>query len=253
MLKILGLIPARFASTRFPKKLLTFVKDKTIIQMVYEQVIQCNYLSDVYVATDHIEIFEHVQSFGGKAVMTNIAHTSGTERCAEALKILGGSKSYDFVINVQGDEPLIDPQEIDNLAQSLKYSEEIVSMYLKINDIESILSPNIVKVILNKQAEALYFSRSPIPFLRDISIDEWHTKHIFLKHIGLYAYQAEILEKITKLSSAEIEDFEKLEQLRWLYNGFKIKMVEANNESIGIDTPADLEKLRQFLDTKKRI
>ena len=150
MLKILGIIPARFASTRFPKKLLTLVKDKTVIQMVYEQVIQCNYLSDVYVATDHLEIFQHVQSFGGKAIMTDTRHNSGTERCAEALCLLGGSKNYDFVINIQGDEPLIDPLEIDNLARNLQNSEEIVSMYFKINNLEEILNPNVVKVVQNK-------------------------------------------------------------------------------------------------------
>ncbi len=253
MLKILGLIPARYASTRFPKKLLTLVNDKTVIQMVYEQVIQANFLSDVFVATDHREIFEHVQSFGGKAIMTDTKHSSGTERCAEALKALGGSKNYDFVINIQGDEPLIDFMEIDALAKELNSTDEIASMYLKIKTLEDVLNPNNVKVVLNKYSHALYFSRSPIPFVRDIPVDDWLKKVSFFKHIGLYAYQAEVLEKIVKLSTTTLEDIEKLEQLRWIYNGFKIKMLEAKSENIGIDTPEDLEKLRQFLHNKKRI
>jgi 3-deoxy-manno-octulosonate cytidylyltransferase (CMP-KDO synthetase) len=253
MLKILGIIPARYASTRFPKKLLTLVEDKTIIQMVYEQAIQCNYLSEIYVATDNLEIFDHVQSFGGKAIMTDLSHSSGTERCAEASRKLGGSKAFDFVINIQGDEPIIQPEVIDSLARRLNDSLEIASMYYKIDVLDEVLSPNVVKVVMNKNKEALYFSRSPIPFIRDITIDSWLTYTDFYKHIGLYAYQTEVLEKIVKLSIAKLEDLEKLEQLRWVYNGFKIKMIETKTHTIGIDTPEDLERLRQFLRDNKRI
>jgi 3-deoxy-manno-octulosonate cytidylyltransferase (CMP-KDO synthetase) len=253
MLKILGLIPARYASTRFPKKLLTLVENKTIIQMVYEQAIQCDFLSAVYVATDHIEIYDHVQSFGGKVIMTDFSHTSGTERCAEAVQKLGGTKEFDFVINIQGDEPIIEPAVIDNLAKSLNSSIDIASMYLKINTLEDILSPNVVKVVFNKNNEALYFSRSPMPFVRDVEVDDWKENADFYKHIGLYAYQTEVLERIVKLPTVKLEELEKLEQLRWLYNGFKIKMIETYSQTIGIDTPEDLEKLRQFLRDKKRI
>jgi 3-deoxy-manno-octulosonate cytidylyltransferase (CMP-KDO synthetase) len=253
MLKILGLIPARYASTRFPRKLLTLVENKTIIQMVYEQAIQCNFLSEVYVATDNIEIFDHVQSFGGKVIMTDLSHTSGTERCAEAARKLGGAKAFDFVINIQGDEPIIQPEVIDNLAASLDDAVEIASMYLKINTLEDVLSPNVVKVVLNKNQNALYFSRSPIPFIRDVAVDNWLERAVFFKHIGLYAYQTEVLERIVKIPQAKLEDLEKLEQLRWVYNCFKIKMIETFTQTIGIDTPEDLDKLRQFLRDKKRI
>jgi 3-deoxy-manno-octulosonate cytidylyltransferase (CMP-KDO synthetase) len=253
MLKILGLIPARYASTRFPKKLLTLVEDKTILQMVYEQAVQCDFLSEIYVATDNIEIFDHVQSFGGKVIMTNVSHTSGTERCAEATQKLGGAKAFDFVINIQGDEPIIQPEVIDSLAKSLNHTVEIASMYLKINALEDILSPNVVKVVLNKNQEGIYFSRSPIPFVRDVQIDDWKIHTNFYKHIGLYAYQTEVLERIVKLPTSKLEDLEKLEQLRWVYNGFKIKMIETYSQTIGIDTPEDLLRLRQFLSDKKRI
>jgi 3-deoxy-manno-octulosonate cytidylyltransferase (CMP-KDO synthetase) len=253
MLKILGLIPARYASTRFPQKLMQKVLDKTIIQMVYEQVIQSRFLSEVYIITDHPVIFNHVMSFGGKVIMTDASHTSGTERCAEAAIKLGGSKSFEFVINIQGDEPMIDPDSIDSLAIKLNSKVELASMYLKIKEIEEVLNPNAVKVVLDKYNDALYFSRSPVPFVRDVPVDNWLEKVVFYKHIGLYAYRIDVLEKIVKMPNSPLEEIEKLEQLRWMFNGLKIKMIETFKESIGIDTPQDLLALRQFLKDKKRI
>ncbi|MGL4631709.1 MAG: 3-deoxy-manno-octulosonate cytidylyltransferase [Leadbetterella sp.] len=247
MLKILGIIPARFASSRFPGKLLHEVNGKPIIQMVYEQVVQSTSLESVFVATDHEKIFNLIESIGGNVLMTKDTHTSGTERCAEAVAAFGGSKNFDFVLNIQGDEPLILPETIDDLAYKLTPNIQIASLYQKINETDEILNPNSVKVVLNETSEALYFSRSPIPFVRDLDVDAWKSHLEFRKHIGIYGYRTDILEQIVHLENTSLEDAEKLEQLRWLSHGYKIKMFPTQHKTIGVDTPEDLENLKQFL------
>jgi 3-deoxy-manno-octulosonate cytidylyltransferase (CMP-KDO synthetase) len=218
--------------------------------MVYEQCEKTQSLSKIVVATDHEAIFEHVEGFHGDVVMTNTKHESGTDRCAEALKLYGGNGAFDYVVNIQGDEPLIDPSIIDGLCGILDDKIEIASACFPISKIEDLLSPNVVKVVIGEKKQALYFSRSPIPFIRDMKVDQWVEKNIFFKHLGIYAYRVDVLEKLGKFPVAKLESQEKLEQLRWLSNGFKINMVEASSEGFGIDTEQDFEHLKQFLNKK---
>ncbi|CAN1576116.1 KdsB CMP-2-keto-3-deoxyoctulosonic acid synthetase [Spirosomataceae bacterium] len=249
-MKILGIIPARYSSSRFPAKLLKTIHGKSILQMVYEQCEKTQSLSKIVVATDHEAIFEHVEGFHGEVLMTSTNHESGTERCAEALKLCGGNGSFDYVVNIQGDEPLIDPNTIDSLCSVLDDRIEIASACYPIAKMEDLLSPSIVKVVIGEKNQALYFSRSPIPHIRDQNIDHWLEHNVFYKHLGIYAYRVDILEKLGKYPMAKLESHEKLEQLRWLSNGFKINMVEATSEGFGIDTEQDFERLKQFLDKK---
>jgi 3-deoxy-manno-octulosonate cytidylyltransferase (CMP-KDO synthetase) len=249
-MEIIAIIPARFASTRFPAKLLKEIGGKTILQMVYEQCQKTKYLNKVVVATDNEEIFNSAEAFGGEVVMSSIEHKSGTDRCAEILKVYGGKAAYDYVVNIQGDEPTISPETIDKLCLALDHEIEIATVYKKIEKLDSLLSANVVKVISDEKKNALYFSRSPIPHLRDIKVDDWLNHHSFNKHLGIYAFRSDVLEKITRLPQSNLENMEKLEQLRWLSNGFKIKLIETNHESIGIDTPEDFERLKQFLGYK---
>jgi 3-deoxy-manno-octulosonate cytidylyltransferase (CMP-KDO synthetase) len=246
-LKILGIIPARYASSRLPAKLLLEVDGKSILQMVYERCLKAKSLSDVVIATDSTIVEEHVKSFGGQVVLTSDKHPSGTDRCAEALRLMGGTINYDFVINIQGDEPLMDPQNIDLLSSSFKITSEISSVCIKIKDTDTLLNPNVVKVVLNEQKEAMYFSRSPIPHLREVPTENWVEEADFYKHIGMYGFRADILERIVKLPLAKLEAQEKLEQLRWLTNGYKVRMVEVFSDGIGIDTEEDFQRLKQFL------
>ena len=246
-MKILGIIPARYASSRLPAKLLLEVNGKSILQMVYERCLEASSLSDVVIATDSPVVQEHVRAFGGNVVLTSDKHPSGTDRCAEALKVMGGTVSYDFVINIQGDEPLMDPENINRLSAAFKITSEISSVCIKIKDTDTLLNSNVVKVVMNEQQEALYFSRSPIPHLREVETDRWVHEADFYKHIGMYGFRADILEKIVKLPVARLEAQERLEQLRWLANGYKVKMVEVFSDGIGIDTEEDFLRLRQFL------
>ena len=249
-MKILGIIPARYSSTRFPAKMLKMINGKSILQMVYEQCEKTESLSQIIVATDNERIFEHVEGFGGEVVMTSTKHQSGTDRCAEALSVSGGNIAFDYVVNIQGDEPLIDPDTIDGLCEILDHKIEIASSCYKIKKIEDLLSPNVVKVVLGEKMQALYFSRSPIPHIRDVKIDDWLVNNKFYKHQGIYAFRVDVLEKLVKYPMSLLESQEKLEQLRWLSNGFKINMVEAQNDGFGIDTEEDFEKLKQFLSEK---
>lgn len=249
-LKILGIIPARYSSSRFPAKLLKTIHGKSILQMVYEQCEKTQSLSKIVVATDHEAIFEHVEGFHGEVLMTSSSHESGTDRCAEALKLCGGNSSFDYVVNIQGDEPLIDPNTIDRLCGVLDDRIEIASACFPIAKMEDLLSPNIVKVVIGEKKQALYFSRSPIPHIRDQRIDQWLENNVFYKHLGIYVYRVDVLEKLVKCPIGKLESQEKLEQLRWLSNGFKISMVEATCEGFGIDTEQDFERLKQFLDQK---
>lgn len=242
---ILGVIPARYASTRFPAKPLADIAGQSMIQRVYTQASLSKSISKVVVATDDQRIFDHVTSFKGSVCMTSPDHASGTDRCFEALKLQ--KEKYDYVINIQGDEPFISPKQIELLAGLLDGNTELATLAKKINDQESLFNPNVVKVVKNGNDEALYFSRSTIPHVRNTDNAEWLIKHTFFKHIGMYAYRADILEKITGLKVSALERAESLEQLRWIENGFRVKVAETDIETIGIDTPEDLEKALVFL------
>ncbi len=246
-MKIAGIIPARYASTRFPGKSLAVIGGKTVIQRVYEQAVQAVKLDYVIVATDDEAIFKHVESFGGKAVMTSVAHKNGTQRVNEAAGML--DDDFDVVINIQGDEPFIDPAKIDALAEVFADNAvEIASLYKRIDEDGDIFNENIVKVVMDNQYNALYFSRSALPFLRNIEKTKWIKSFDFYKHIGVYAYRRSVLKEIVDLQPSAIEKAESLEQLRWLSAGFKIKMVETKSDSIGIDTYDDLRKAMEFIE-----
>lgn len=247
-LNFAGIIPARFASTRFPGKPLALIGKKPMIRLVYEQA--CKSLSIVFVATDDRRIFDAVTEFGGKAVMTSSDHRSGTDRCAEAIDILtaGNEINVDVVINIQGDEPFIRPEQIALLKGCFDSDEvEIATLVRKVAPGEDITNPNQPKVILNSAGDAIYFSRTAIPYIRGEEKDKWTCKHDFYKHIGMYAYRSRILGTITKLPQSSLEIAESLEQNRWIENGFKIRTAITSWENIGIDTPGDLEKANLIL------
>jgi len=246
-MKIIGLIPSRYASTRFHAKPLVDIKGKSMIQRVYEQVGKAQSVSKVVVATDHREIFDHVLAFGGDVCMTQESHVSGTDRCYEALKQQAGK--FDYVINIQGDEPFIQPAQIDLLASKLNGETEIATLIKALTTKEELFNPNLVKAVVSKNHEALYFSRSAIPHIRNTPDEAWLSKHTFYKHIGMYGYRSDILEQLTKLPVSSLEKAESLEQLRWLENGFKISVAETMTETFGIDTPDDLERAIQHLAT----
>lgn len=241
-MRIAGIIPARYASTRFPGKPLADILGKPMIQHVYEQAVKSKYLEKVVVATDDERIFNTVKNFGGDAIMTSPQHNSGTDRCLETLQKL--DDAFRYVINIQGDEPLISAEQIDELAAVLKDDTiEIATQIIKVGEAELLFSPSEVKVVLNEKSEALYFSRQPIPYLKNHPQHEWHLHHTYYRHAGMYAYRADILEKIARLPLSSLEAAESLEQLRWLQNGFKIKCVQTNFESLCVDTPEDLDAI----------
>ncbi|MFC5409867.1 3-deoxy-manno-octulosonate cytidylyltransferase [Larkinella bovis] len=242
-MNILGIIPARYASSRFPAKALAVIDGKTMIQRVMEQSWKAQSLSQVVVATDHEAIASHVRSFGGAVMMTSEHHQSGTDRCFEALQAVGGK--VDYVINIQGDEPFIKPEQINLLASVLDGKTELATLVKKIEDPHLLTSPSTPKVVLNARSEALYFSRQTLPYLRERKPEEWLHYHTFYKHIGIYAYRADILAQITQLSPSSLERAEALEQLRWLENGYRIRCVITELDSFGIDTPDDLARLTQ--------
>lgn len=247
-MQFLGLIPARYSSSRFPGKPLADIGGKTMIHRVYEQASLC--FEQVYIATDDNRIQNHVLEFGGKVVMTSSEHNSGTDRCAEAASIINKAEGnrFDIIINIQGDEPFIQPDQLKLVCSCFDDADtEIASLVKKISNAEELANPNIPKVILNNNQEAIYFSRSIIPYLRNVPEDQWYSKHIFFKHIGLYAYRYETLMKLTKLTPSTLEIAESLEQIRWIQNGFKIKIAETNTENLAIDTPGDLEKVREYM------
>jgi 3-deoxy-manno-octulosonate cytidylyltransferase (CMP-KDO synthetase) len=245
-MKILGIIPARFASSRFPGKPLAEISGKSMIQRVYEQAQKAKSLSKIVVATDDSRIFDHVIGFGGEAYMTAENHPSGTDRCFEALQKAGGSSKYDYIINIQGDEPFIDPETIEQMAKLLDFKTEIATAVKKINDYETLFDPNVVKAVLTMRKQCLYFSRQTVPYVRGHEPETWLEHADFYKHIGLYAYRNDVLEQISHLPPSPLENTEKLEQLRWLGYGYKIYATVTNYESIGVDTPEDLEKLNKI-------
>jgi 3-deoxy-manno-octulosonate cytidylyltransferase (CMP-KDO synthetase) len=242
--KILGIIPARYASSRFPGKPLVEIGGKTMIQRVYLQCMQATKLSEVAVATDDTRIADHVRSFGGRVILTSEFHQTGTDRCAEALFLMKEGDSYDYIVNIQGDEPFISPELIDNLCDTLDYKTEIATAVKRITNPEALDDPNVVKVVLTMRKQALYFSRQAIPFVRDVPKADWLGKAEFYKHIGIYAYRNDVLKQIVKLPVNVLEQTEKLEQLRWLGYGYKIVACETSHDSIGVDTPEDLKNLK---------
>lgn len=245
-MKIVGVIPARFASTRFPGKPLVDIGGKTMIQRVYEQAKKSVSLADVIVATDDIRIHDHVIAFGGNVILTSESHQSGTDRCFEAIKKY--TASADVVINIQGDEPFIRPEQID-LAASCFVSDkvQIATLVKKIKTNEELFNVNTPKVLLNKYDEAIYFSRQTIPYVREKEPGQWLDYQTFYKHIGIYAYTTKILAEITALKQSSLELAEGLEQLRWIQNGYKITTKITDFESIAVDVPDDLKKLTIFL------
>lgn len=250
-MRILGIIPARYASTRFPAKALALINGKTMVQRVWEQTVKCKALSKVVVATDNINIQEHVLEIGGEVVMTSELHTSGTDRCQEAVEQVG--EDFDFIINIQGDEPFILPEQIALLAEALNPQTELATLIKKIEDPETLFNPNTPKVIFNKTGEAIYFSRHPIPYLRGMQEEAWLSNHTFYKHIGIYAYRRDVLKKISQLPPSDLERSESLEQLRWLENGYKINVAITTYESFGIDTAEDLERIKKLYGEQNRL
>ncbi|WP_113661372.1 3-deoxy-manno-octulosonate cytidylyltransferase [Pedobacter nanyangensis] len=240
-MKILGIIPARYASTRFPGKPLVDIHGKTMIQRVYEQSIKTKGLAHVVVATDDERIAEEVSNFGGQCVMTAGTHQSGTDRCAEVAEKM---PEYDIIINIQGDEPYISPEQIELLSTCfLEDKTQLATLIKEIHTAEELFNVNIPKVVVNAHQEALYFSRQTIPYLRNTEREDWLKAHQFYKHIGIYGYRREVLLALTKLEPSTLELAESLEQLRWLENGFTIKTKVTQLETIAIDTPEDLKKI----------
>jgi len=250
-MNFLAVIPARYASTRFPGKPLALLGGRPVIQRVYERVAQV--LDDVVVATDDERIREAVRAFGGKVVMTSPDHRSGTDRCREAFeKVCADEKrTFDAVINVQGDEPFIHPSQIETVMRCFDDPATdiatLVKPFAEADGLAALENPNSPKVVLDAQSRALYFSRSVIPFLRGVPREEWLARRTFYKHIGLYAFRAEVLRAVTALPQSPLELAESLEQLRWLENGYKIGVGISDAETIGIDTPDDLRKAEAHL------
>jgi len=245
-MKIIGIIPARYSSTRFPGKPLIDIGGKSMIQRVYEQAQKASCLTNVLVATDDNRIMEHVLSFGGKAILTSENHKSGTDRCFEAIQNF--DKTVDVVINIQGDEPFIKSEQIDLVASCFNQNEvQIATLVKKITTDDELFNVNIPKVILNSHSQAIYFSRQTLPYVRGQEEKQWLNKQTFYKHIGIYAYKTDVLAQITQLKQSDLELAESLEQLRWLENGYKINVKITDFESVAVDVPDDLKKLNKFL------
>ena len=245
--KYIAIIPARYASTRFPAKPLALLGGKPIIQRVYERV--SPFFDETIVATDNDEIKSAVCSFNGKAIMTSAAHRSGTDRCWEAY--MRNGKEYDVIVNIQGDEPFIHSSQLTAIKECFEDEATQIATLVKPfgadAPLKMIENPNSPKVVVDKNGFALYFSRSVIPFLRGKEREVWAANHAYFKHIGLYAYKTEVLREITQLPQSSLELAESLEQLRWLENGYKIKVRQTEQETIGIDTPEDLMRAEEFL------
>jgi 3-deoxy-manno-octulosonate cytidylyltransferase (CMP-KDO synthetase) len=246
-MKFIGIIPARYASTRFPAKPLALLGGKPVIQRVYEQV--AGVLDDAYVATDDVRIEEAVKAFGGKVVMTSVHHKSGTDRCYEAFTRVGAG--FDVVVNIQGDEPFIQRSQLEAVKACFQDADTQIATLVKPftadDGWEALENVNSPKVVVDNRMNALYFSRSIIPFQRNADRADWLKGHTYYKHIGLYAYRAQALKEITSLPQGALEKAESLEQLRWLENGYRIKVGVSDVETIGIDTPQDLARAEEFL------
>jgi len=244
-MKVLGIIPARYASSRFPGKPLIDLGGKSMIQRVYEQASSSKKLDTVVVATYDQRIVDHVQSFGGKVQMTGDHHRSGTERCGEVIETYA---AYDVVINIQGDEPLIQPQQLEKIIQLFDDPKVEIGTLVKVmSNPSDIRNPNRVKVVLDAEKNGIYFSRSPIPHIAQTPHDNWMENGIFYKHIGIYAWRMHILKELIVLSPSALEKQESLEQLRWLYHGYEIRTAETSIETPNIDTPEDVDAVMALL------
>jgi 3-deoxy-manno-octulosonate cytidylyltransferase (CMP-KDO synthetase) len=242
---ILGIIPARYGSSRFPGKPLADIQGKSMIQRVYEQASKAKKLSKVVVATDDERIISHVKSFGGQVVNTLPHHPSGTDRCFEALQKTEGK--FEYVINIQGDEPFLSPEQINELASACRDQAELVTQMIAVDSYDVLFDKGEVKIVLNDKQEALYFSRMVIPFIKGIEEKDWHKHHTYYRHVGMYAYRADILERITRLMPSPLEKAESLEQLRWLEAGYRIKCITTKYDSHCVDTPEDIEKVLKLM------
>jgi 3-deoxy-manno-octulosonate cytidylyltransferase (CMP-KDO synthetase) len=242
--KVVAIIPARFASSRFPGKPLVDLGGKPMIQRTYERVKAVEGFDRIVIATDDERIFDAAKVFGAEVMMTSIEHPTGTDRCAEVLSRLG--EAVDYVINIQGDEPFIEPEQLREVAAGFSSGAPILTLIKRITDQETLFNVNTPKVICDSEGHALYFSRQTIPFLRGVETSDWLNKHIFFKHIGLYAYRADILPGLSALKPTSLEIAESLEQLRWVQNGIRIKAIETQFETVGIDSPEDLEKIQKM-------
>ena len=248
-MKTLGIIPARYASTRFPGKPLIEILGKSMIERVYEQAKKSSALSAVVVATDDERIATHVKNFGGDVVMTKENHPSGTDRCFEVLQKSSGD--FEYVINIQGDEPFIDPSQINLLGFIIENEKpEIATLMIPCDSHEILFDKGEVKIVMNEKMRALYFSREVIPHIKGVDEKEWHKHFNYYRHVGMYAYRKDILEKITQLKPSMLEKAESLEQLRWVENGFKINLGITNHDSHCIDTPEDIEKVLRLMKLK---
>jgi 3-deoxy-manno-octulosonate cytidylyltransferase (CMP-KDO synthetase) len=248
-MEALGVIPARYASTRFPGKPLALIADKPMIQWVYQRA--SSVFDHLYVATDDERVAKAVAKFGGKVLMTSSDHASGTDRCAEALSIAQEELgfTFDVVVNIQGDEPFIEPNQLKLILKPFAKQEvQIATLVKPFTDQSDIFNPNTPKVIVGMGKQALYFSRSAIPYIRGVDQKNWANAHVFFKHIGLYAYRSEVLREITKLEQSSLELAESLEQLRWLENGYRIYVEITHQQTLSVDTPEDLEKARKNAD-----
>lgn len=243
-MKFIGIIPARYASTRFPGKPLALLGGKPVIQHVYEKVAAV--LEAAYVATDDERIYDIVKSFGGQVVMTRTDHKSGTDRIEEAIEKIGGE--WDVVVNVQGDEPFVAKNQLDTICHCFDDpTTQIATLGKPFESMEAVQNPNSPKIVVDNMGFAMYFSRSVIPYVRGKEMSSWLTHYPFLKHLGIYAYRKDVLRQVTQLPQSSLEIAESLEQLRWLQNGFKIKVGTTDVETVGIDTPQDLERAEEFL------
>lgn len=246
MTEFLGIIPARYASTRFPGKPLAMLGNKPMIQWVYERA--SSLFEHLLVATDDQRIHNAVERFGGKVQMTSPKHSSGTERCAEAAGLYEEQKGLRFshVVNIQGDEPLIQPEQLQTLIDCFQAPGiGIATLIRQMKEKEELENPNVVKVVVDQSFRALYFSRAPIPFVRSTGTEKESGNIQFYTHIGLYAFQREVLEQVVKLPPSALEQAESLEQLRWMEHGITIRTAVTNLPSLGVDTPEDLEKIRK--------
>lgn len=248
-MKTLAIIPARYASTRFPGKPLALLGGKPMIQWVCERVSAMPELDDAIVATDDQRIFDAVKAFGGRVMMTSAHHKSGTDRCGEVLASLEAQgEHYDVVINVQGDEPFVETEQLRSLIEAFDAQEvQIASLKKAISDPATLFSPNAVKVVTDLNGMALYFSRHTLPYQRGVDEQQWIEGHTYFKHVGIYAFRADTLKQLVRLPQGALERCESLEQLRWIENGYRIKMIETSVENVGIDTPEDLEEASKHI------
>mgnify|MGYP001806424733 CR=1 FL=1 len=246
-----GIIPARYASTRFPGKPLAIIGGKTMIERVYNQVTKV--LDNAYVATDDARIEQAVKAFGGNVIMTSPNHQSGTDRIAEAvIKLKSKGEMFDVIVNIQGDEPFIQPEQIKSLCSCFdRPATQIATLVEKITSYETLFNPNSPKVVLDGCSNTLYFSRNPIPYLRGKDQNTWLDHHTYFKHIGIYAYKTDVLLQIAKLAPSKLELAESLEQLRWLENGYEIKCAQTTYEGLAVDTPQDLQRVNDWLSKQK--